>query len=527
MIGKVAANAKRIIQGHVMLTHHLTLVQLKSIFVAGDGRIVEVSDGLHPDDAVKAGFNQIIAATITVEGLGYHFQRLYTSSEIPISKFLYEAWTNNEITFGVPDKLVVDKNINFVINLEKLLSQICSTPPQLTVSSHQKYSGSKKAAQNVYTASSLKPHADPTSLDPITIDSFFADLERARKGESTEERRALLETLRARECSRPEPLRSEALIPVEEWMRVAAYRIDKINSSQRLISHDFDHDVERYIIGLKDIGPEIAASKGRRLIFITECEGLMRCLWSLNFDTKIRLANAVGIEDFREFLWGQEPVTKEQLETIKYYVIDNVQILYVSHPAALERTLDFIGATVLRRAELLVPRDELHGKRYLVYEVSIENAEKLLLVEIKAECARECLPLLDLATSNQQTFREDVRNVKYLHGNQSALFSMLEQDLNDSEEWADLKHAQPEVESGETTYKLQAIEKTETSTSIDTIDPELLVTAFQALYRERAAAYKTVCTACKLSGKPIPEPSLFGLEVVINTLFKLDALPDH
>lgn len=99
-----------------MLTHHLTIVQLKSIFVSKDGGIIEVREGLHPDDVWKAGFIPIIAVTISVEGLGYHFQRHYTSKSLPISTFLHDAWMATQSTFGVPDRLIIDENIHKALN---------------------------------------------------------------------------------------------------------------------------------------------------------------------------------------------------------------------------------------------------------------------------------------------------------------------------------------------------------------------------------------------------------------------------
>lgn len=56
-------------------------------------------------------------------------------------------------------------------------------------------------------------------------------------------------------------------------------------------------------------------------------------------------------------------------------------------------------------------------------------------------------------------------------------------------------------------------------------DRDLLVTAFQALHRERVTAFHAACTACELSGKPSPDREQFGIQEASNALRRVGAAP--
>lgn len=62
-------------------------------------------------------------------------------------------------------------------------------------------------------------------------------------------------------------------------------------------------------------------------------------------------------------------------------------------------------------------------------------------------------------------------------------------------------------------------------TLMPTSERDLIITALQALHRERVDAYGAACTACDLAGKVSPDRHLFGIDEVYAALQKNGASP--
>lgn len=516
-----------------MLTHHLTFVQLKHTFVSNKGAIVQVDAGLHPDDAVAAGFFPIIAATISVEGLGFHFQRLYTSDALPVSTFLYEAWKEFEISFGVPDNLVIDENINGSVDIKNLLSQVCIEPPNVLVRNDKKYQGSKRSAQSVYFYATLKRHVNLTSLDPITADDYHLKMDRERKARSTPERRALVGALKDRVPIEPVRPRQLVTMDVEEWMRKGAMSTPLLESFKRLIKYEVRRGIERYVIGLKpeDFESDPNWLNGRRQVFMTQCEPLMRCLWAGNIKCYYELEDILYIDEFREILWDRMPINVEMYDLIQQYFIDCVSFLDPGRVQDIKYILSFMGAKPLRRAELKTPRAEssVFQHRFLVYEVEIQNLEKLIVFTIDEYNIEDDdgslgeLQLIDVEYTNSELFVKLMRDVMIGNVDPGIVLHELQEGLNDSAAWSYLGN-------GDSRFDVMPKAETPRSGSITglhlNIERWLLIAALQALHRERVLAYNTVFDACKQTGARMPESTLFGIEEVARLLRNLGAAPD-
>jgi hypothetical protein len=515
-----------------MLTHHLTFVQLKSFFISQNGGLVEVGGGLHPDDVNKAGFTPIIAVTISVEGLGYHFQRNYTLDSIPISKFLLEAWNDEQSTFGIPDRLVIDSHIHNALNFEDLLGKLCQRPPELIISSNQKYSGSKKAAQNVYNSYSLKPSFESKGIDPIPTLEYFVECDRLQKGKSTPERRVHLDALISREVSKPTPQTSVTFIAVEDWMRDSAKRTPLLDRSERLILQRYSDRGQYFRKGHKALElQEELMWRGDRRIYLTQSEGLMRCLWSINLWPAC-FHQDFGIDDIRQVLWEKETVDREQFEAIKYYLMSDVRVFYPDLPLVVDAILSFIDARVLRKAELKVLHSKGFGKRYFVYEIETNGFVRIVIFKIDTvsfppgDNTLSGLPVVELEITNSDDFGQMIDESYRNQEMSENVFVTLQQELDNSSVWEGLSSSE-EYPVYNFERDVRNGERIDFSDPLEAIDRQLIVAAFQALHRERLAAYKSVCTACELTGNLPPKPALFGIEVVNQVLRTLGAKPEH
>lgn len=318
-------------------------------------------------------------------------------------------------------------------------------------------------------------------------------------------------------------------------MRDPVRRTSLIESTKRLIPHLFSHGVEHFIIGHKalDVDIEITWSSGKREIYITQSEGLMWCLWSVNFTTYFDLEELLDINDFRRILWEEETITKDQFDAARNHMANNVKVFFPDLPMALEGILRFLDAKVLRRAELKTPPAQVLQARYFIYEVATPAIERLIIFSSLEDNIQsndhtlDGLPILDLNFTNSAHFVQLMLDIRIYKEDPESFIWVLEQELDDSGEWAYLSNSRPDLNQTAVERHIQGIEKMGIIDPLESIDRELLITAFQALHRERVAAYKSVCTACDLSGKLAPEPALFGLEVVNQVLRTLGASPDR
>lgn len=517
-----------------MLVHHLTFIQLKKVLLSAAGSIVEVHDGLHPDDVAAAGFTPIIAVTISVEGIGYHYQRLYASQSISLTSFLYEAWSSVHETFGVPDQLVVSGDICSSVDLQGLLSQLSKVTPDIVVRNDRKYAGSKRSAQGFHCTSILHQHFNESSADKIHTDEGLTAW-RVRVGEEyNRDRLAIIESLESRKAVKPFRPKKAVTIIAEDWMRDTARRTPVLKSSQRLILIESEPNLDKYVVGFKpfDFASDPRWVMGLLKIFVTQSETLMRCLWSCDYWTYSELAVTLDLDSsdaFREIAWGRVPIDPESFDQIHSYLSDYVSFFSPRRLEDIGHVLDFIDATVLRKAELVTPKQSSRGSRFLVYEVSTETADRLLFFtidELKILPEHRSLiefPVIDIPFVNSDSFSSLVHDVRWGKVDENSFLHQLNIELRESDVWASLYQELPLDVSDFIANHQRSLEMASQSSQPN---DGLLIAAFQALRRERLAAYKTVETACNLSGMRVPDSLIFGIEEVTLQLLRLGVQPE-
>lgn len=523
-----------------MLIHHLTFIQLKKVLLSAAGSVVEVYDGLHPDDVTDAGFTPIIAATISVEGIGYHFQRLYASQSICLSTFLYEAWSAVDETFGVPDQLVVSGDINSSIDLQGLLNQLSKETPEIVVRNDRKYASSKRSAQGFHCTSLLRQHFNKGSADKIYTDEGLPAYRISIGEEYNRDKLAIIEALKSRKAVKPSKPKRTVTMPVEDWMRDTARRTPVLNNSQRLILIESEPKSESYVVGFKpiDFASDPRWVMGLLKIFVTQSEALMRCLWSCDYWTYMELAGVLDLnsrEDIRDIVWGHVPIDPATFDQIHLYLSDYVSFFTPRRLEDIEHVLDFIDAQVLRKAELVTPKENSRESRFLVYEVSLETADRLLFFtidELKIPSEHMALiefPVIDIPFVNSVSFPSLVQDVRRGKVDENSFLRQMEIELLESEVWTSLYQELPVDDFDFMANHRQSLETSNLSSQpmvLAGVDRELLIAAFQALHRERLAAYKTVETVCKLSGARAPNSLLFGIEEVTLQLRRLGVQPE-
>jgi len=108
-----------------MLTQHLTVAQSKYLFIGKDCMAYRCTDGLNPQDLERHELRPLVVATLSVEGLGIYWQRLYFGDEpIPLESFLYLAWTEFHTLGGMPGHLLVESELLDDYPLRRVLGQM-------------------------------------------------------------------------------------------------------------------------------------------------------------------------------------------------------------------------------------------------------------------------------------------------------------------------------------------------------------------------------------------------------------------
>ena len=135
-----------------MLEHHLTIVQLKSVFITSDNEAIVVHDGLHPNDAEDYGLQPLVAVTLSVRKLGLHWQKVFRADEpIPLGRVLFEAWSEADQLCGMPDVLYVDPQFPASFPLRDLINELhpLGKGPEISTAGERSFGSSKREAQKL------------------------------------------------------------------------------------------------------------------------------------------------------------------------------------------------------------------------------------------------------------------------------------------------------------------------------------------------------------------------------------------
>lgn len=157
-----------------MLTHHLTIIQHKHLFLSDPGDCVWIRDGYNPADAYRYGLHPVTAITLSVEGLDIHYQELFQSSGmIDIHMFLYHAWTNVDRLGGMPQLLCIDRELKDEYPIVQLLNCFEQQPYKVQISWPEDeafYSAKQYAHVHAWHGHNW----EQLTLPPYPIDQFKA-----------------------------------------------------------------------------------------------------------------------------------------------------------------------------------------------------------------------------------------------------------------------------------------------------------------------------------------------------------------
>lgn len=157
-----------------MLTHHFTIVQLKSLYVNDACKAFWFYEGLHPSDGIRMGLIPVLALTLNVEGLGLYHQRYYRhDEEISLANFFHDAWMHSRVINGIPERLCVDKDLIECAPVLQALRQVDATGQikQVVTNAGKTFGPSKaqaqKRAENALWWHDLSQKPQPESVDSL------------------------------------------------------------------------------------------------------------------------------------------------------------------------------------------------------------------------------------------------------------------------------------------------------------------------------------------------------------------------
>lgn len=161
-----------------MLTHHLTIVQQKFMYLTNECEVVWFREGLNPDDAADYGLQPVIAVTLNVAKMGIYHQKLYAAQDvIPLTNFLYEAWSERDDMGGLPDVLYADKELLEHYPLVEIIRELdpAGCIQEVVTRGDQSFAGSKRQAQKE-SLIAIDWHRNKKNPIPITREELLAVL---------------------------------------------------------------------------------------------------------------------------------------------------------------------------------------------------------------------------------------------------------------------------------------------------------------------------------------------------------------
>lgn len=135
-----------------MLEHHLTIVQLKSVFISDKPEAIVIHDGLHPYDAERYGLQPLVAVTVSVRKMGLHWQKVFRAGQpIPLGRALFEAWSGAAQLRGMPDVLHIDPQFPASFPLRPFLTELhgMGRAPEICMAGDRSFGSSKREAQKL------------------------------------------------------------------------------------------------------------------------------------------------------------------------------------------------------------------------------------------------------------------------------------------------------------------------------------------------------------------------------------------
>lgn len=230
-----------------MLTHHLTIVQQKFMYLTNECEVVWFREGLNPDDAADYGLQPVIAVTLNVAKMGIYHQKLYAAQDvIPLTNFLYEAWSERDDMGGLPDVLYADKELLEHYPLVEIIRELdpAGCIQEVVTRGDQSFAGSKRQAQKE-SLIAIDWHRNKKNPIPITREELLAVLNSnlfkyhrsvtssMRMEGSPERRKSLIELKQRPHRSPAKPVSNYGII-TNNWMMKQALSVPTMAVTQTI-----------------------------------------------------------------------------------------------------------------------------------------------------------------------------------------------------------------------------------------------------------------------------------------------------
>lgn len=372
-----------------MLTHHLTLIQLKRLFYRRDLSLVVVNSGLAPEDAENYELKPIVALSLSVEKLSIWHQKLYIVGEaIDLGSFLYQAWFSETRLGGIPNKLRVDSDLLLDYKLLDSLKEMCgSVIPEVLTEKSNSFSASKKYAQEI--ALNAVRGMDESKTLPSSIRDLFTGLNGQLRNWAEFNYRIQLQT-RVNTAQRHQALveHSKKVLryPFREptldwfypcaWFSNSAYSVKPMAKDQCLLIQHETGNVLYLAIGYDTNGTGKSdeqqeddewLTRSAGYLWADEEPGFKATIDSLGFPVKDLIDGVVEKSELQGFFSGRKALPLSTAQELRAKLRNIGLILYPKSHKSIERSFDFLTLTDVRwSAEIRRYQSEFAGRVYVV-----------------------------------------------------------------------------------------------------------------------------------------------------------------
>lgn len=365
-----------------MLTHHLTIVQQKFMYLTNECEVVWFRDGLNPDDAAAYGYQPVIAVTLNVAKLGIYHQKLYVAQDvIPLTSFLYEAWSEREDLGGLPDKLYADKELLEHYPLMEIIRELdpAGCIQEVVTKGDQSFAGSKRQAQkeslNAIAWHRNKEKPTPTSREELltVLNSNLFEYHRSetlsyKMERSPERRQAFLDLKLRSRCSPTKPLSAYG-INTNNWMIKQARAVPNMPVTQTIIEisnygwiqwlalgyeadaqeYDDDDDYEEFDYGYP--------GRTSSYVWQNECPGFKDFIESLPLPIDKLSGLDISANLLKAFLRGREAIPSQQWNDLEAAFSEGGFVVFPTTLNAAGAVFDYLsyGGDVETCIELVGP----------------------------------------------------------------------------------------------------------------------------------------------------------------------------
>lgn len=361
-----------------MHVQHLSILQLKSVFLSDDVRAIVVNGGLHPDDAVQYGLSPLVAVTLSIPRSGFHWQKVYRADQpIPLAKALHEAWTEFEPLRGLPDVLYVDRELLKAFPMRDLLTEIDQESVIVEVSAEggRSFGASKKEAQKIlevrlaFSSDDAEEEIDREQHLLAAMNKSVLECYRFRYDHNLAApyplRELVLQEMKSRPMRRPGRPSSWPELQLNEWNLKPAAAVSRIAEDQSL----FIRHQKRWVTWL-DVGyetpPETATpdedgrgcylpQKDKGYLWAFEFAGLKHTIEALPYPSELLINETISSERLKSFLAGREALLEGDALNLERELRRMGLVLMPRNPKAFDEVFNFMsgGGDVSRCCEIV------------------------------------------------------------------------------------------------------------------------------------------------------------------------------